>query len=56
MAMDGTEDLMRRHMGSVVDSNLGHYEILSDGIFEAFLRAAVWGSSDRILRELEGAA
>jgi hypothetical protein len=75
--MDGAEDLARRHMGSFVDSNLEHYEILSghfsttkgydayakkaemaretgrDGIVEAFLRAAVWGTPDRILRELE---
>src|SRR5258706_15976874 len=27
--MDGTEELARRHMGSFVDSNLEHYEILS---------------------------
>jgi alkanesulfonate monooxygenase SsuD/methylene tetrahydromethanopterin reductase-like flavin-dependent oxidoreductase (luciferase family) len=27
--MDGAEDLARRHMGSFVDSNLEHYEILS---------------------------
>jgi alkanesulfonate monooxygenase SsuD/methylene tetrahydromethanopterin reductase-like flavin-dependent oxidoreductase (luciferase family) len=75
--VDGAEDLARRHMGSFVDSNLEHYEILSghfattkgydayakkaemaresgrDGIVEAFLRAAVWGTPDRILRELE---
>jgi len=75
--MDGAEELARRHMGSFVDSNLDHYEILSghfarikgydayakkaelakeagrDGIVEAFLKAAVWGSPDRILRELE---
>jgi len=75
--MDGVEELARRHMGSFVDSNLEHYEILSghfsrikgydayakkaelakesglDGIVEAFLKAAVWGTPDRILRELE---
>jgi alkanesulfonate monooxygenase SsuD/methylene tetrahydromethanopterin reductase-like flavin-dependent oxidoreductase (luciferase family) len=75
--MDGVEELARRHMGSFVDSNLEHYEILSghfsrikgydayakkaelakeagrDGIVEAFLTAAVWGTPDRILRELE---
>ena len=75
--MDGAADLAHRHMGSFVDSNLEHYEILSghfartkgydayarkaemaretgrDGIVEAFLRAAVWGTPERILRELE---
>src|SRR5437660_742521 len=75
--MDGAEELARRHMGSFVDSNLEHYEILSghfarikgydayakkaelakesgrDGIVEAFLKAAVCGTPDRILRELE---
>jgi alkanesulfonate monooxygenase SsuD/methylene tetrahydromethanopterin reductase-like flavin-dependent oxidoreductase (luciferase family) len=75
--MDGAEELARRHMGSFVDNNLEHYEILSghfartkgydayakkaelakesgrDGIVEAFLKAAVWGTPDRILRELE---
>jgi alkanesulfonate monooxygenase SsuD/methylene tetrahydromethanopterin reductase-like flavin-dependent oxidoreductase (luciferase family) len=75
--MDGVEELAQRHMGSFVDSNLEHYEILSghfsrikgydayakkaelakesgrDGIVEAFLKAAVWGTPDRILRELE---
>jgi alkanesulfonate monooxygenase SsuD/methylene tetrahydromethanopterin reductase-like flavin-dependent oxidoreductase (luciferase family) len=75
--MDGVEDLARRHMGSFVDSNLEHYEILSghfattkgydayakkaemakesgrDGVVEAFMRAAVWGTPDRILREIE---
>src|SRR5438309_8274907 len=75
--MDGAENLAGRHMGSFVDSNLEHYEILSghfsrikgydayakkaelakdagrDGIVEAFLKAAVWGTPDRILRELE---
>ena len=75
--MEGAEDLAHRHMGSFVDSNLEHYEILSghfattkgydayarkaemaretgrDGILEAFMRAAVWGTPDRILRELE---
>ena len=75
--MDGVEELARRHMGSFVDSNLEHYEILSghfsrikgydayakkaelakesgrDGIVEAFLKAAAWGTPDRILRELE---
>src|SRR5579864_8920085 len=75
--MDGVEELARRHMGSFVDSNLEHYEILSghfarikgydayakkaelakeagrDGIVEAFLKAAVYGTPDRILRALE---
>jgi alkanesulfonate monooxygenase SsuD/methylene tetrahydromethanopterin reductase-like flavin-dependent oxidoreductase (luciferase family) len=75
--MDGAEELARRHMGSFVDSNLEHYELLTghfskikgydayakkaelakeagrDGIVEAFLTAAVWGTPDRILRELE---
>lgn len=75
--MDGAEELARRYMGSFVDSNLEHYELLSghfarikgydayakkaelakeagrDGIVEAFLKAAVWGTPDRILRELE---
>jgi alkanesulfonate monooxygenase SsuD/methylene tetrahydromethanopterin reductase-like flavin-dependent oxidoreductase (luciferase family) len=75
--MDGAEELARRHMGSFVDSNLEHYEILSghfartkgydayakkaelakdagrDGIVEAFLKAAVWGTPDHILRDLE---
>jgi alkanesulfonate monooxygenase SsuD/methylene tetrahydromethanopterin reductase-like flavin-dependent oxidoreductase (luciferase family) len=75
--MDGIEELARQHMGSFVDSNLEHYEILSghfsrikgydayakkaelakdagrDGIVEAFLKAAVWGTPDRILRQLE---
>jgi alkanesulfonate monooxygenase SsuD/methylene tetrahydromethanopterin reductase-like flavin-dependent oxidoreductase (luciferase family) len=75
--MDGAEELARRHMGSFVDSNLEHYELLTghfskikgydayakkselakeagrDGIVEAFLKAAVWGTPDRILRELE---
>lgn len=74
---DGAEELARRHMGSFVDSNLEHYELLTghfskikgydayakkaelakeagrDGIVEAFLKAAVWGTPDRILRELE---
>jgi alkanesulfonate monooxygenase SsuD/methylene tetrahydromethanopterin reductase-like flavin-dependent oxidoreductase (luciferase family) len=75
--MNGADELATRHMGSFVDSNLEHYEILSghfartkgydayakkaelakergrDGIVEAFLHAAVWGTPDRILRELE---
>ncbi len=75
--MTGAEELARRHMGSFVDSNLEHYEILSghfattkgydayakkaemaketgrDGMVEAFLKAAVWGTPERILRELE---
>ena len=75
--MDGAEDLARRHMGSFVDSNLEHYEILSghfattkgydayakkaemaketgrEGMVEAFMRAAVWGTPEQILRELE---
>ena len=75
--MDGIDDLARRHMGSFVDSNLEHYELLTghfarikgydayakkaelakeagrDGIVEAFLKAAVYGTPDRILRALE---
>lgn len=74
---DGVEELAQRHMGSFVDSNLEHYEILSghfaktkgydayakkaelakeagrDGIVQAFLKAAVYGTPDRILRTLE---
>jgi alkanesulfonate monooxygenase SsuD/methylene tetrahydromethanopterin reductase-like flavin-dependent oxidoreductase (luciferase family) len=76
-SMDGAEELARRHMGSFVDSNLEHYEIMSghflttkgydayakkaemaiqtgrDGIVDAFLKAAVWGTPDRILKDLE---
>lgn len=75
--MDGIDDLARRHMGSFVDSNLEHYELLSghfsrikgydayakkaemakdtgrDGIVEGFLKAAVYGTPDKILRALE---
>jgi alkanesulfonate monooxygenase SsuD/methylene tetrahydromethanopterin reductase-like flavin-dependent oxidoreductase (luciferase family) len=75
--MDGIDDLARRHMGSFVDSNLEHYELLTghfarikgydayakkaelakeagrDGIVEAFLKAAVYGTPDCILRALE---
>jgi alkanesulfonate monooxygenase SsuD/methylene tetrahydromethanopterin reductase-like flavin-dependent oxidoreductase (luciferase family) len=74
---DGIDDLARRHMGSFVDSNLEHYELLSghfsrikgydayakkaemakeagrDGIVAGFLKAAVYGTPDRILRALE---
>jgi alkanesulfonate monooxygenase SsuD/methylene tetrahydromethanopterin reductase-like flavin-dependent oxidoreductase (luciferase family) len=75
--MDGIDDLARRYMGSFVDSNLEHYELLTghfarikgydayakkaelakeagrDGIVEAFLKAAVYGTPDRVLRTLE---
>jgi hypothetical protein len=71
------EDLSRRHMGSFVQSNVEHYELMSDhfskvkgydayaqksqivrqtgleGMTEGFMKAAVWGPPDRILRMLE---
>src|SRR5438552_6915317 len=71
------EELARRHMGSFVQSNVEHYELMSDhfstvkghdayaqkseivrktgldGMTEGFMKAAVWGSPDRILRMLE---
>jgi alkanesulfonate monooxygenase SsuD/methylene tetrahydromethanopterin reductase-like flavin-dependent oxidoreductase (luciferase family) len=74
---DGIDDLARRRMGSFVDSNLEHYELLTghfsrikgydayakkaemakdagrDGIVDGFLKAAVYGTPDRILRALE---
>ena len=76
-ASDGLEDLARRHMSSFVQSNIEHYELMSDhfsttkgynayaqkseiarktglsGMVDGFMQAAVWGSPDRILRELE---
>jgi alkanesulfonate monooxygenase SsuD/methylene tetrahydromethanopterin reductase-like flavin-dependent oxidoreductase (luciferase family) len=71
------EDLSRRHMGLFVQSNVEHYELMSDhfetvkgydayaqksaivretglaGMTEGFMKAAVWGPPDRILRMLE---
>ena len=71
------ETLSRRHMGSFVQSNVEHYELMSDhfstvkgynayaqkseivrktglnGMTEGFMKAAVWGPPDRILRMLE---
>jgi len=71
------EVLSRKHMGSFLQSNVEHYELMSDhfstikgynayaqkseivrktgleGMTEGFLKAAVWGPPDRILRELE---
>ena len=71
------EDLARTHMGSFVQSNVDHYELMSDhfstikgynayaqkseivrktgleGMVAGFMKAAVWGPPDRILRELE---
>jgi len=71
------EDLARRHMGTFVESNFHHYELLGEhfatvkgydayaqkaeiakkgglsGATEGFMKAAVWGPPDRILRELE---
>ncbi|HYP35064.1 MAG TPA: hypothetical protein VEQ62_01855, partial [Stellaceae bacterium] len=71
------EDISRRHMGSFVQSNVEHYELMSDhfstvkgydayaqkseivrktgveGMTEGFMKAAVWGPPDRILRMLE---
>jgi len=71
------EELSRRHMGSFVQSNVEHYELMSDhfstvkgydayaqkseivrktgleGMTEGFMKAAVWGPPDRILRMLE---
>jgi alkanesulfonate monooxygenase SsuD/methylene tetrahydromethanopterin reductase-like flavin-dependent oxidoreductase (luciferase family) len=71
------EDLSRRHMGSFVQSNVEHYELMSDhfstvkgydayaqkseivrktgleGMTEGFMKAAVWGPPDRILRMIE---
>jgi alkanesulfonate monooxygenase SsuD/methylene tetrahydromethanopterin reductase-like flavin-dependent oxidoreductase (luciferase family) len=74
---DEAEALARRHMGSFVQSNFEHYELLGehfttvkgydayaqkaaiareagiDGAIAGFMKAAVWGTPDRILRELE---
>ncbi len=71
------EELARRHMGSFVQSNVEHYELMGEhfstvkgynayaqksqivretglsGMTEGFMKAAVWGPPDRILRELE---
>jgi len=71
------QGLSRRHMGSFVQSNVEHYELMSDhfstvrgydayaqkseivrktgleGMTEGFMKAAVWGPPDRILRMLE---
>jgi hypothetical protein len=71
------EDISRRHMRSFVQSNVEHYELMSDhfstvkgydayaqkseivrktgldGMTEGFMKAAVWGTPDRILRMLE---
>ena len=76
-AADGLEETARKHMGSFVQSNIEHYELMSDhfattkgynayaqkseiarqtgvsGMVDGFMKAAVWGSPDRILRELE---
>jgi alkanesulfonate monooxygenase SsuD/methylene tetrahydromethanopterin reductase-like flavin-dependent oxidoreductase (luciferase family) len=72
-----SEALSRKHMGSFVQSNIEHYELMSDhfatakgynayaqkseiarktgltGMVDGFMKAAVWGTPDRILRELE---
>jgi len=71
------QGLSRRHMGSFVQSNVEHYELMSDhfstvrgydayaqkseivrktgleGMTEGFMKAAVWGPPDRILRMFE---
>ena len=76
-ASDDLEATARKHMGSFVQSNIEHYELMSDhfsttkgynayaqkseiarktgvsGMVDGFMKAAVWGTPDRILRELE---
>ena len=71
------EELARRHLGSFVESNIHHYELMGehfsqvkgynayaeksaivrgagvDGMIDGFMKAAVWGSPDKILRGLE---
>jgi alkanesulfonate monooxygenase SsuD/methylene tetrahydromethanopterin reductase-like flavin-dependent oxidoreductase (luciferase family) len=71
------EAIARRHMGKFLESNVVHYELMSDhfskvkgydayaqkseiarnlgldGMTEGFMKAAVWGTPDRILRMLE---
>lgn len=71
------EEHARRYMGTFVESNFHHYELLGehfaqvkgydayaqkaaiakqsglDGATKGFMQAAIWGTPDRILRELE---
>ena len=71
------EEVSRRHMGSFVQSNIEHYELMSahfsevkgynayaqkseiarqtgvSGMIDGFMKAAIWGAPDRILRALE---
>ena len=71
------EEVARRHLGSFVESNIHHYELMGEhfsqvkgynayaeksaiargagvqGMIDGFMKAAVWGSPDRILRALE---
>jgi alkanesulfonate monooxygenase SsuD/methylene tetrahydromethanopterin reductase-like flavin-dependent oxidoreductase (luciferase family) len=73
----GLEETARKHMTSFVQSNIEHYELMSDhfsttkgynayaqkseiarktgltGMVDGFMKAAVWGSPDRILRQLQ---
>lgn len=71
------EEVSRRHLGSFVESNIHHYELMGEhfsqvkgynayaeksaiargagvqGMIDGFMKAAVWGSPERILRALE---
>jgi hypothetical protein len=75
--LEESEELARKHMGSLVHSNFEHYELLCDhfntvkgygayaqkaaiaeaagmdGAIADFMKAVVWGTPDRTLRELE---
>ena len=74
---DDAEDQARRYMGSFVQSNIEHYELMGEhfqtikgynayaqksaiaretgvsGMVDGFMKAAIWGKPDRILRALE---
>ena len=74
---DDAEDQARRYMGSFVQSNIEHYELMGEhfttikgynayaekseiarktgvtGMIDGFMKAAIWGKPDRILRALE---
>lgn len=76
-ADDDVEDQARRYMGSFVQSNIEHYELMGEhfqtikgynayaqksaiaretgvsGMVDGFMKAAIWGKPDRILRALE---
>jgi hypothetical protein len=61
---DEVEELAREPMGSFVHSNFEHYDAYAqkaaiaeaagiDGAIAGLMKAAVWGTPDRVLRELD---